>query len=71
MLLYIQTILNNISFSTISKTFNKIAYSFSLCKPLNLFIYPEFPNTFQVCIDVANAIFLAFSNKKLYYNQKY
>ena len=64
----IQSILNNMSSSTIDKTPNKIAYGFSPCRPLNLLSHPLLPNTFQARTDTADAISFTFANQKAHYD---
>ena len=67
----IQSLLNNIFFSTTRKTPNEITYSFLPKKSLDLILAMAMPNTYVAHIDAANAILFALLNQKEYYNKKY
>ena len=71
MLPCIQFILNNTSSSTTSKTPNKIAYGFSLRRPLDLLSDPLLPNTFQVRTNATDAISFGLANQKAHYDRKH
>lgn len=69
--LRIQSIFNNISFSTTGKTFNKIAYGFSPRRPLDLLSFSRLLAAFQAYADAADAISFALTNQKAYYDRKH
>ena len=71
MLPRIQSILNNTSSSTTSKTPNEITYGFSPHRPLDLLSDPLLPNTFQTRTDVTDTISFALANQKAYYDRKH
>ena len=70
-LLRIQSLLNNISFSTIGKTSNKIAYGFLPRKPLNLYSAATLPDIYVAYTGATDAISFALANHKEYYNRNH
>ena len=67
----IQSILNNTSSSTTSKTPNEVAYSFSPRRPLDLLSDPLLPNILQARTDATDAISFALANQKAHYDRKH
>lgn len=68
---HIQFLLNNTFPFKIGKTPNKIAYGFSLRRPLDLYLVIALPDTYIACTDIANAIFFALINYKKYHNKNH
>lgn len=71
MLPRIQSVLNNIFFSTIGKIPNEIAYGFSQKRLLDLILALHMPNTFVAYINDANVNLFALLNQKKYYDRKH
>lgn len=65
----IQSLLNNISSSTIGKTSNKIAYDFSLERLLDLCSAVALPNTYVARVETFNTISFTLVNQKEHYNR--
>lgn len=68
---YIQSILNNTSFSTIDKMPNEIVYKFLPKRPLDMLFTLPLPDTYVAKTDVTDAISFALANEKAHYNRKY
>lgn len=69
-LLRIQDILNNTLSSTTGKISNKIAYRFSLRRPLDWIFLYFLRSTYVAQADTADAIFFALANQKAHNNRK-
>lgn len=69
-LLWIQSLLNNIFSSIIKKTPNEIAYDFSP-RLLDLILAMAVSNTCVACINTANGILFTLFNQKKHYNRKH
>lgn len=67
----IQSILNNISFSTTGKTPNEVAYGFSPRHPFDLLSALPLPQPLATRAEASNAIFFAMSNQKTTYDRKH
>ncbi len=67
----IQSIINNISSSTIGKTPNEITYGFTPPRPLDLLLALPFPAIATTRMEAADAISFAMSNQKIYYDRKH
>ena len=67
----IQSLLNNSSSSTTGKTPNKVAYGFSLRRPLDLCATVTRPDTYVARTEAADAISFALANHKEHYDRSH